>query len=85
MKTATPVRDLPDWDGDATLYRLDPPHEYGSHVIVSTANPSDGGEHGSLVLAASPGGEVRSWAPIHTTEATDHTHVLAELGYEVTP
>lgn len=86
MNTATLVQNLPDWEAESALYRLDPPAvaagEIVSHVVVSTA-PRVDGQHGSLVFAANQDGTVRSWLPIHRSEHDAHASALGELGYQV--
>lgn len=84
MSIATKVRDL-DWSAVTALYQLDPPLAVAGrlvdHVVVSTRR-SVNGDHGSIVFAATAKG-IAGFEPIHRTEATEHSTVLAELGYQV--
>jgi hypothetical protein len=86
MKTATLVRALDDWQTDSALYRLDPPiiaaGQVTSHVIVSTV-PRVDGVHGSVILPATPTGDVTSWTDAIRSEHDGHEAALSELGYRV--
>lgn len=90
MAVATLVRKLDGFQGDARLYRCDPPmpnDEDGGrseYVVVSAARvPFSGPE--TYIFAADANGKVASWRdlPGSTRGVLDHAQALATAGYEV--
>jgi hypothetical protein len=88
-RTATLVRKLSGWAGDARLYKLNPPMatESGAstdHVIVSAANVIVSGPE-TYVFAAGPDGKVTSWSEMRGSfrGALDHGAALRGAGYDV--
>ena len=82
MKTATLVRRLTGFTGDARLYRLSEPHEGHSLVIVSATYVL--GEPETYIFAADERGEVTGWAELDGSAhgALDHSAALRRAGYE---
>lgn len=84
MATATKVKSVSGWTGQAALYKLDPPYEGEDHVIVSaTVAPFTGGE--TYIFSATPEGEVKDWGamPGSLRGTLSHAEVLESAGYEV--
>lgn len=83
--TATLVRKLSGYAGDARFYRLDPPLDEGEHVIVSAAQTHSGPE--TYIFPATPDGEVADWGEIHGSirGRLDHAEALRGAGYEIAP
>lgn len=89
MKSATFVRKLPNFRGDARLYVLDPPVLYDDdlrtrYVVVSAANvPSSGPE--TYIFRANDRGEVLDWTELDGSfrGALDHRKALELAGYAI--
>jgi hypothetical protein len=98
VKTATYMCHLPDWQGEAQLYRLDPPVTYYTwspeghdaeekrtdHVAVSAVTaPFTGPE--TYIFPADEDGNVLDWTELHSSfrGALDHERALRNAGYEV--
>lgn len=94
-KTATKVKAITGWRGDAALYRLDPPlgacgwedeptdgHEY---VVVSSVNAMFSGPE-TFIFPAHPDGNVTDFAELDGSYqgGLDHEAALNGAGYEVT-
>lgn len=95
MKTATRVIvDLPyDWEGEARLYRIDPPMSFiigesrlssTEYVVVSTAITEDEGPN-TLIFPAKENGEVLDWLDLPGSFAgdLDFDKALRDAGYQV--
>jgi hypothetical protein len=83
---ATKVRDLADWNAPgqrASLYRMDPPHEGASHVIVSAIN--DAYAHETYIFASGEDAKVSNWTEMFGSAkgTTSHEDALRGAGYEV--
>lgn len=89
--TATFIKKLDGFRGDARLYRCDPPmpaNEYSDdktpheYVIVSASNIL-GPE--TYIFPASPEGEIANWSELKGSFQGDRNHMvaLALAGYEV--
>ena len=86
MNTATHIRDLSNFTGQAALYRMEPPHEEHEFVIVSAvSHPIIGVE--TYIFAADSSGAVTGWSelPGSFKGAMDHDRALNGAGYEVAP
>lgn len=89
MSTAHLIKsNLPRYDGDAALYRVDPPmaDDDGTteYVVVSAANvPPSGPE--TYIFAADEDGEVTSWGELYGSfrGGLDHAEALRGAGYEI--
>lgn len=83
MSTATPIRQLQDWRGNATLYRLSEPLEGNEYVVVSGISNEWGRE--AYIFAADADGEVLEWGELPGSYRGDISHVeaLRGAGYEV--
>lgn len=98
MGTATLVKRLTGWRGDAALYRLDPPLATNvwdwrkradgtrllTHVIVSATIVPYGGPE-TYIFPASAEGEVTDWGELEGSYrgGLDHAEALAGAGYEI--
>jgi len=90
MKTATKVRDLDGFAGDAALYKLseplasysEPENSY-EYVVVSAVNSTWAME--TYIFGSSETGRVSDWAelPGSVRGVYDHTVALNHAGYEV--
>lgn len=86
-KTATKIKDIPDWKGRAALYRLSAPvededglpHEY---VIVSAVMALFTGPE-TYIFPADAKGEVTSWGELPGSQRgfLDHELALEIAGY----
>lgn len=84
MNTATRIdTPLPDFSGNAALYRLDPPMDGVEHVIVSAIDGSWATE--TYIFPADPSGEVTDWGELSGSYkgGTDHAEALRGAGYEI--
>lgn len=79
-KIATKIRDLNDFNGEASLYRLNPPVPHGEFVVASAiAYPLE-----TYIFPATGDGAIASWTEIAGVRGDfSHHGALAELGYEV--
>lgn len=79
---------LPNFNGHANLYWLDPPMEYEDktieYVVVSATNVIFSGPE-TYIFAADSQGEVEDWEdlPGSFQGGLDHTAALADAGYVV--
>lgn len=79
---ATFVEDITGWRGDARLYRLSEPYEYGeeyvTHVIASAVNAAFSGPE-TYVFAATATGNVIDWCelPGSFRGGLDHERAIA--------
>ena len=87
-KTATLLRKLDDFQGDARLYVLSEPVAYGNeesnYIIVSAASvPLSGPE--TYIFPANEDGEVIDWGELDGSfrGSLDHEEALTGAGYEV--
>lgn len=90
MGTATKVRSLTGFRGDAALYKLDPPHASGEWVIVSAVDLDFGGfivaEHRTsetMVFPATEDGEIADWCEIGFAPKKSHADALSDMDYEL--
>jgi hypothetical protein len=85
MNTATPLKTLDHFTGEAVLYRLDPPlPDSGAYVVVSaTVAPFSGPE--TYIFTANEDGEVTEWLelPGSFRGGLDHEQALRGLGYTI--
>lgn len=92
MKTATFVKKLVDgFTGDAKLYKLSEPMEYGwdekkktDFVIVSATNVIFSGPE-TYIFPASEDGKIVDWGELDGSfqGGLDHERALAGAGYEI--
>ena len=94
MRTATYLRDVTNYRGHASLYRLDPPASLGrwasssddaaDHVIVSAIDVPDSGPE-TYIFAADQHGKVTNWGELEGSfqGGLDHERALRDAGYEV--
>ena len=85
---ATMVREFRnhEFTGEARLYRVDPPLDGNSFVVVSaTVAPYSGAE--TYIFPANEDGTVRSWLELDGSYrgGLDHDEALRRAGYTVTP
>ena len=90
MGTAVKVRDLSTgWHGEAALYRVDPPLEDGTDLVVASAVdlpiviPSYRTSE-TMVFPATDDGEAKDWAEIGFVGYKSHADALADAGYTLT-
>ena len=96
MGTATKVRDITDMRGEASLYRLDPPLEDGTTLVIASAVDLTSAVHAldsafgnsyrrseTMVFPASDGGGVSDWGELEMVPWKSHSDALKALGYEV--
>lgn len=96
MSTATKIRDLNDWQGDAALYRTEPPLDGNEYVVVSAVDIAKRHDIHDMprvmqietyIFAATDEGEVTDFAELSGSMkgTLDHAEALRDAGYEVTP
>lgn len=96
MKTATFLRSLSDWRGDARLYKLSVPMKYEeigddeehecAHVIVSAVNPPiPSAPPETFIFPADESGKQINFLEMHGSfrGGMDHVLALANAGYYV--
>jgi hypothetical protein len=82
--TATKIKRLKGFNGEAALYKLDPPLKKCRQVVVSAAVvPFSGVE--TFIFPADKDGEISSWSelPGSTKGTSSHEVALRNAGYEV--
>jgi len=82
-KTATFVKNLDNFTGDARLYKLDPPMDGNQYVVVSaTIVPFSGPE--TCIFPSNEDGKVTSWGELYGSfrGGLDHQQALENAGYE---
>lgn len=92
MGTATFVRNLDGWRGDARLYRCEPPMQYGhdeepkpaEYVIVSGVFAMFSGPE-TYIFPATADGEVADWGELDGSfqGGINHEEALSGAGYEI--
>lgn len=82
-RTATFVKQNDDMRSDARMYRLDPPLDKKSQVLVSAASISDSTE--TYIFPCDDDGNVTSWVEMRGSQkdTLSHAKVLSDLGYTV--
>lgn len=84
MNTATFIRTLDGWKGDARLFKVDPPLDSAAYVVVSAVTvPFTGPE--TFIFAADAEGEVTSFSelPGSFSGDLDHARALQDAGYSI--
>ena len=91
MKRATKVKDLPEFNGRAALYKVEPPMAYGkkkktSYVAVSAVVAMFSGPE-TYIFPADKKGEVLDWNELGGSfkGGLCHETALTNAGYEVRP
>ena len=88
MKVATFIKDLDGFQGEAKLYKLDPPMENGDgkteYVAVSAVMAMFSGPE-TYIFPANEKGEVTSWGELDGSFRgnLDHEQALENAGYSV--
>ena len=84
MNTATKVKNLRRWSGEATVYRLDPPYRGEEYVVVSSVHlPKSPWKEETMIFASTGAGEVPSYSDLAMVKEYSHAAALAVIGYEV--
>lgn len=89
MKTATRIRDVhqsPDRNASQAIYRLDPPLDGHSHVLVSAVTVALCGPE-TYIFGSDENGNIEDWEELNGSYrgGLDHAAALKNAGYEVTP
>jgi hypothetical protein len=84
VKTATFVKNLTGWDGDARLYKCEPPLDGHDHVIVSAVVALFSGPE-TYIFPSNAQGEPKDYGELTGSfrGALDHAEALRGAGYEV--
>lgn len=79
--TATYLATLPDFNGNAAVYLMEPPHEGYSKVVVSAVT---GWAYETYIFGLEQNGEV-NWSELRGSAkgTTSHVQVLNSIGYIV--
>lgn len=94
MNTATKIRKMADWRGDAALYRVDPPMAGAEYVVVSAIDTGlrfpdpitpRAMQIETYIFAADETGEPSDYQelPGSLKGTLDHADALRAAGYEV--
>lgn len=94
MNTATKVKQLSEWCGDAALYRLDPPLQdmddddkpaQYTYVVVSAVHVPYNGSVETYIFPADADGEVRDFTELNGSlnGVLSHEQALRSAGYEI--
>ena len=94
MSAATLIKRLPSWQGDAALYRMEPPLDGNDYVVVSAVDlalrfPTYGDPRPmqieTYIFAADESGEVEDYGELSGSlkGTLDHAEALRAAGYEV--
>lgn len=84
MGTATLVKKIEGWKGEAALYRMDPPHEGEEYVIASAVIAAmDGPE--TFLFPATKDGEAKDYGEMDGSRrgTLNHHTAMAEAGYQI--
>ncbi len=82
---ATLIKDnLPDFQGHAALYRMNPPHEGNEFVIASAANALYSGPE-TYLFPADADGRVIGWSELEGSYrgGLSHARALGRAGYSI--
>lgn len=87
-KTATFVRKLAGYTGDAKLYQCDPPmkeHNEKEHEYVVVSATRAMGRPETYVFPSNRNGSITDWAEMPASQGGvfDHWKILTDAGYEV--
>jgi len=86
-KTATLLKDLDGFTGDASLYRLDPPLDGHAYVVVSATYALFGSPPGlqTYIFPSDADGQVTNWGELDGSYEgdLDHEKALHRAGYTV--
>ena len=84
MNTATKVKNLPRWDGEAAVYRLDPPYRGEEYVVASSIYlPKSPWKEETVIFPSTEAGEVPAYSELAIVKEYSHAAALASIGYEV--
>jgi hypothetical protein len=93
MNTATKIKTLDDWRGDAALYRLSEPLDGNEYVVVSAATLQSlvsfeleaWQATETYIFGADRSGKVTDWGELDGSlkGTLDHAEALRSAGYEV--
>lgn len=65
------------------VYKLEPPFQGHSLVVVSEASSVEFGLNETMVFAANVDGTVSDWTDLYVFDGTSQEKCLAEMGYKV--
>lgn len=84
MKTATKVKDLENFRGKATLYKLSEPLEFYEYIVASAIEPLNEDVE-TYLFGCNPNGEIFNWIELSgsTRGVYNHETALNNAGYEV--
>ena len=83
---ATLIKNLTGWNGDARLYRMDPPYQGNDHVVVSGITTAfDTGTPETYIFKSDPDGRVDDYCELQGSfrGAVDHARALKGAGYSI--
>lgn len=85
-KTATKVKEMEGWQGDAAVYRLDPPLDAHEFVVVSSVTLGislPNYRSSETMVFPSDGEDATDFGELTMIPYMSHEDALADLGYEV--
>ena len=99
MKTATRIKEMTSWKGNAALYKLSEPMDQErydddgnetvvkhAHVIVSAVRVEfEGNKPETYIFGANEDGEIANWGELSGSfkGGLDHAKALKNAGYEI--
>ena len=84
MNTATKIKEIRGFRGEAAVYRLDPPYRGEEYVVVSSIHlPKSPWKEETMIFASTEAGEVPSYFDLAVVKEYSHAAALASIGYEV--
>lgn len=84
MNTATKIKEIRGFRGEAAVYRLDPPYRGEEYVVASSIYlPKSPWKEETMIFASTEAGEVPSYSDLAVVKEYSHVAALASIGYEV--
>ena len=85
MKVAKRIRDLEDFTGSATLYKLDPPMKGGIEFVIVSATTAMFSGAETYIFSADIKGEIVDWSELYGSYrgGLSHVEALKGAGYSI--
>lgn len=91
MGTATKIRSLTGFRGEAALYSLTPPLHDGTDLVIASAvdldfggfQPSGYRTSETMIFPATADGEIADWGELGFVPHKSHADALKDMGYDV--
>lgn len=84
MNTATKIKEVRGFRGEAAVYRLDPPYRGEEYVVASSIYlPKSPWKEETVIFPSTEAGEVPAYSDLAMVKEYSHAAALASIGYEV--